>query len=98
MTDPIFFVKFVISGHTKVVISITVWDLCFQIPFAFRGDQAFATATTVPVFDAAAGDNVADLKTRLCGRIFAADEDLAADDVYAAAATAISVCSKGPPI
>jgi len=68
-----------------------------SIPFAFRGDQAFATATTVPVFDAAAGDNVADLKTRLCGRIFAADEDLAADDVYAAAATAISVCSVARP-
>ena len=76
-----------------LVISISVWYLFFQIPFAFRGDQAFATATTVPLFDNGA-DNVADLKNRFCGRIFAADEDLAADDVFATAATAISVCSK----
>ena len=78
-----------------LVISIAVWDLIFQIPFGFRGDQAFATATTVPLFDNGA-DNVADLKNRFCGRIFAADEDQTADNVFATAATAISVCSKGP--
>jgi len=66
------------------------------IPFAFRGDQAFATATTVPLFDNGA-DVPADLKNRLCGRIFAADEDQTADNVYAAAATAISVCSVARP-
>jgi len=66
------------------------------IPFAFRGDQSFATDTTVPLFDNGA-DNVADLKNRFCGRIFAADEDLASEDVFATAATAISVCSIARP-
>ena len=72
-------------------------DFFFQIPFGFRGDQAFATATTVPLFDNGATtalDNNADLVNRLCGRIFAADQDRAASDVWATAATAISVCSK----
>ena len=56
--------------------------------------QAFATSSTIPVFDDSTGDMASDLKHRLCGRIFAADEDQAADDVYPTAATAISVCSK----
>merc|ERR1711971_816728 len=66
------------------------------IPFGFRGDQAFATATTVPLFDNGA-DDPADLKNRFCGRIFAADEDQTADNVFATAATAISVCSIARP-
>jgi len=70
------------------------------IPFGFRSDQAFATATTVPLFDnnaaAPAGNqNVADLKTRFCGRIFAAVPDQSADDVYAAPAN--SICSVARP-
>ena len=67
----------------------------FQIPFGFRGDQTFATDATVPLFRNS-GNADEDLANRLCGRIFAADQNLAADVAYGnpTAATAISVCSK----
>jgi len=71
------------------------------IPYAFSSTPANQAlfANNIPVYDAGAGnanDNDADLKSRLCGRIFAANEDLQADDIYTGAAS-ISVCTVARP-
>ena len=62
---------------------------------AFRSDQALFI-NDIPIYDNGpnrADDAITDLKTRLCGRVFAADEDQAPGDVYTGATT-VSVCCK----
>lgn len=68
------------------------------IPYAFSSDQALF-ANNIPVYDFGNGrgnDRPSDLKSRLCGRIFAANEEQEADDIYTGAAS-ISVCTVARP-
>ena len=70
-------------------------ELYFQIPLAFRSDQALFI-NNIPIYDNGPGnanDAITDLKTRLCGRVFAADEDQSPTNVYTGPNT-VSVCCK----
>ena len=73
----------------------------FQIPYAFRSDQNLFI-TDIPKYDFGPrpipndptdDDRIFDLKTRLCGRVFAADENKQPADVYTGPNT-VSVCCK----
>ena len=61
----------------------------FQIPYATRVISQ-ATGSTVPVYDAGSSATN-DLRDRLCGRIFAADEKKDALEIYG---STVSVCCK----
>ena len=61
----------------------------FQIPYATRVISQ-ATGSSVPTYDAGTSDEN-DLRDRLCGRIFAADEKMDAATIYG---STVSVCCK----
>ena len=71
--------------------NIWILNFHFQIPYATRVISQ-ATGSSIPTYDAtttAAATN--DLRDRLCGRIFAADEDKDALEIYG---STVSVCCK----
>ena len=75
----------------NIYLSTYHWILNFhfQIPYATRVISQ-ATGSTVPVYDAGSSATN-DLRDRLCGRIFAADEKKDALEIYG---STVSVCCK----
>ena len=71
--------------------NIWILNFHFQIPYATRVISQ-ATGSSIPTYDTTiSADTSNDLRDRICGRIFAADDDKDALEIYG---STVSVCCK----